>query len=127
MRLIDADALIAEYDKVHVGPAGGARKLMEDAPTIKPESNCSEFPNNWIPVDERLPDEDKEVLVTVYFHGLKQTHQTGWNDHIRPSYYVETASQIGGNWSSVSDEYKVARNRHEVIAWMPLPEPWKGE
>ena len=30
MRLIDADALIAEYDKVHVGPAGGARKLMED-------------------------------------------------------------------------------------------------
>ena len=34
MRLIDADALIAEYDRVHVGEPGGARKLMEDAPTI---------------------------------------------------------------------------------------------
>lgn len=34
MRLIDADALIAEYDRVHKGPAGGARKLMVDAPTI---------------------------------------------------------------------------------------------
>lgn len=34
MRLIDADALIAEYDRVHIGPAGGARKLMEDAPTV---------------------------------------------------------------------------------------------
>lgn len=34
MRLIDADALLAEYDRVHVGPPGGARKLMEDAPTI---------------------------------------------------------------------------------------------
>lgn len=37
MRLIDADALIAEYDRVHIGPPGGARKLMEDAPTIDPE------------------------------------------------------------------------------------------
>lgn len=36
MRLIDADALIAEYDRVHVGAPGGARKLMEDAPTIEP-------------------------------------------------------------------------------------------
>ena len=34
MRLIDADALIAEYDRVHIGQAGGARKLMVDAPTV---------------------------------------------------------------------------------------------
>ena len=34
MRLIDADALIEEYDRIHVGQPGGARKLMEDAPTI---------------------------------------------------------------------------------------------
>lgn len=33
-RLIDANALIAEYDRVHIGHAGGARKLMEDAPTV---------------------------------------------------------------------------------------------
>ena len=32
-RYIDADKLIAEYDRVHMGPPGGARKLMEDAPT----------------------------------------------------------------------------------------------
>lgn len=32
--LIDREALIAEYDRVHIGPPGGARKLMEDAPTI---------------------------------------------------------------------------------------------
>lgn len=29
---IERGALIAEYDRVHVGPAGGARKLMVDAP-----------------------------------------------------------------------------------------------
>lgn len=32
-RYIDADKLIAEYDRVHIGPPGGARKLMEEAPT----------------------------------------------------------------------------------------------
>ena len=33
-RLIDANALIEEYDRVHVGEPGKARKLIEDAPTV---------------------------------------------------------------------------------------------
>ena len=32
--LISRKALIAEYDRVHIGPPGGARKLMEDAPSV---------------------------------------------------------------------------------------------
>lgn len=32
-RYIDADKLIAEYDRAHIGAPGGARKLMVDAPT----------------------------------------------------------------------------------------------
>lgn len=32
--LISRSALIAEYDRVHVGAPGGARKLMEDAPSV---------------------------------------------------------------------------------------------
>jgi hypothetical protein len=32
--LVDRDALIAEYDRQHKGPAGGARKIMEMAPTV---------------------------------------------------------------------------------------------
>lgn len=32
--LISRSALIAEYDRVHIGPPGGARKLIEDAPTV---------------------------------------------------------------------------------------------
>ena len=34
MRLIDADALLAEYDRQHEGAPGKARKLIEDAPTV---------------------------------------------------------------------------------------------
>ena len=32
-RYVDVDELIAEYDRVHIGVAGGARKLMVEAPT----------------------------------------------------------------------------------------------
>ena len=80
---------------------------------------------SWIPVTERLPEEETEVLVTVYFHGVKD-YKGGWNSHIEPKYYTEVASFYDDEWHSYTDEYKIARNRHEVIAWMPLPEPWKG-
>ena len=32
--LISRKALIAEYDRVHIGEPGKARKLIEDAPTV---------------------------------------------------------------------------------------------
>ena len=83
--------------------------------------------SDWISVEDRLPDEEEEVLVTVYFMGLKQKHPSGWNDHIKPNYYVEIAERIGEDWSSVTDDYKVARDRHVVIAWRPLPAPYKEE
>ena len=50
--LISRKALLAEYDRVHIGPPGGARKLMEDAPAVQ----------QWIPVTERLPKKQREYL-----------------------------------------------------------------
>lgn len=35
MSLIDREKLIEEYDRVHVGPAGKARRLMEDAEDVR--------------------------------------------------------------------------------------------
>ena len=32
--LVDRDALIAEYDRQHKGPAGGARRIMEQTKTV---------------------------------------------------------------------------------------------
>lgn len=47
MSLINREALIAEYDRVHVGAPGGARKLMVDAPEVVPEiircRNCKYY------------------------------------------------------------------------------------
>ena len=41
---IDREKLIAEYDRVHIGVAGGARKLMVDAPTedVVPVVRCKD-------------------------------------------------------------------------------------
>jgi hypothetical protein len=43
MSLIERERLLAEYDKAHVGPPGGARKLIEDAPTVKPEITLNDL------------------------------------------------------------------------------------
>ena len=56
------------------------------------------FIPRWIPVSEKLPEENGGYLVTV---------KRG---------YVTTALWVGN-----------AENWKEVTAWMPLPEPYKAE
>ena len=81
----------------------------------------------WIPVSEALPEEETDVLVTRTFLGCKDGSH-GWNNHIPPSTYVEVAQYFNGEWTALSDEYKIARNRHtNPAAWMPLPEPARLE
>lgn len=102
MRLIDADALLQRYDEVHVGPPGGARKLIEEAPTI-----CE-----WVSVKDRLPDIndycDKLCIVngrngmTVYEDAMLVLEYAGY-----------------GEW--YCDEAPYAELT--VSYWMPLPAP----
>ena len=57
----------------------------------------------WIPCSERLPDNDESVLISNS-HGVTKAW---WN---------------GRFWSSIAvKKYKT------VTAWMPLPEPYRGE
>ena len=53
MRMIDADALLAEYDRVHEGPLGKARILIEKAPTIEQEIIVCADCKHWICHDRR--------------------------------------------------------------------------
>ena len=101
MSLINREDLIAEYDRVHVGAPGGARKLMVDAPEVKPEPK-------WIPCSERLPSPlewDEKYLVSLAWGGIgvMEYKSTGFHNY--------------GSFNPVPIE--------TVIAWMPLPEPYK--
>lgn len=56
---IEREALIAEYDRVHKGPPGGARKLMVDAPAadvVEVKRGC------WIETDYRTFDGFETVV-----------------------------------------------------------------
>ena len=70
---------------------------------------------HWIPVTERLPETTDAVLTTYIVNGDRSRR------------YVEESSYYGNDelWSSPWDEYRVAGTRIEVIAWMPLPTPYK--
>ena len=60
----------------------------------------------WIPVSERLPEENIHVLCQFYMGGMAECYHAHNYWHI-----------VGG--------YRIKID--EVIAWMPLPQPYKEE
>ncbi|MEE3344509.1 MAG: DUF551 domain-containing protein [Bacilli bacterium] len=62
--------------------------------------------NGWIPCSERLPEEDGEYLVT-----------TKWKGSYSGDVYIET--NIDVYWEKLKEW-----DNNDIIAWMPLPEPY---
>ena len=65
----------------------------------------------WIPVEERLPKEHEIVLV-AYLEYISNTKQL---------FNIAYISECG-TWLWYFDGTNI---RNEIIAWMPLPEPYK--
>lgn len=122
MRLIDADALadkleqiISDYTSHGMYPAAFdiryATEMVEDMPTLTP-------PNEWVSVDDRLPEEDPHIkkfiedeifgllTVLVYNGEVKQTNRFFCN---APKFGFSKTD--GWEWASSN-----------VTHWMPLPE-----
>ena len=74
------------------------RDYIEELPSAQPEQQ-------WIPVSERLPEKNGRYLVSNTKWGA---NEVDWN-----IFYKEPKE--GWLWEE------------GVIAWMPLPEPYKGE
>lgn len=124
MRLIDADYILSAlnvfYDKKHgnehfLSGIETAQEIVEDAPTIDPKPQ-------WIPVTERLPDNEGDFIVTA-------------NDSITGLFVVKGycykgtdgkmrfLNQIDGNLYHNHDGELKFHTRN-ITAWMPLPEPY---
>ena len=68
----------------------------------------------WIPVTERLPDKRGDYLVTLCGNGEPWVEIALWNE------------TFGGRWQMVLYNDVDYSDISNVIAWMPLPEPYQG-
>ena len=74
----------------------------------------------WIPCSDRPPEESGEYLCT-----LVGVHNTGLPSEC--GYELPNNRGIISGWSTCdADGFKFLRD-DEVLAWMPLPERWRGE
>ena len=143
MRLIDADELMEHAWRDKLDSRELIAGMIEKAPTIKEiptrisidvfKKLISQQPR-WIPVSERLPEDIKPVIVT-----WKNIDPKSYYQYIVGKHFIGTAHYKNGKWfwySSVTEdllaEYGKCDSEEfdeaiEVVAWMPLPEPYKAE
>lgn len=99
MRPIDADRLKAVLEKNfgHTGGASVLEQLIDEQPTAQPEPP-------WILVNERMPRDGTWNIFTDGKNISVERYKADAIDHFFPN----------GRWFQLED----------VIAWMPLPEPY---
>ena len=95
--------------------------------------NMTEIPK-WIPCEERMPEALKPVNITWVNHNPERYYSD-----IKDKPFAATGVYFNGQWywwstlcTDILAEYShnygdVIDNDIEVLAWMPLPEAWKGD
>ena len=85
-------------------------------------------PQGWIPCSEKLPNEGEVVLVCMRI----ENHKAEWEEQ-RSIEFGRISSDrydydgTGWEWLNESGaDYWQADWNHSILAWMPLPKPWKG-
>lgn len=130
MRLIDADVLRAEYqailDRGDMFCEYDIIGMVDDAPTVNTtfrevvayecgQKSVEERPKGkWIPVTERLPEEDGQYLITVKYKHVDDRYE---------DIYAEHGEWSDGRWNMFC--FGHCGEVEEIIAWMSLPEPYK--
>ncbi|MEA4869914.1 MAG: DUF551 domain-containing protein [Christensenella sp.] len=141
MRLIDADAveqkLVEKY--VHLKDCSDAidvvREMVQAMPTIGTDEN-------WTPCAERLPENEKNVLLscrtdrgrdyTCRGHYVeKYTKEIGCADDLEADYDDETDRNYcpEGFYENIENwgDYSFVYINDTVLAWQPLPEPYNPD
>ena len=80
---------------------------IDNLPSVTPTRKKEE----WIPCSERLPENNGVYLVTIIF----DIDETESGRDVTKAYFCSQSKK----WKYFSND--------DVIAWMPLPEPYKAE
>ena len=98
-----------------------ATAMLKDLPS-------ADRPQEWIPCSERLPNEGEVVLVCMRI----ESHKAEWEEQ-RSIEFGRISSDrydfngTGWEWLNESGaDYWQADWNNSILAWMPLPKPWKG-
>lgn len=81
------------------------------------DATDTNVPSNWIPVEERLPEEDSFEYIISCSDGITRTgvsYGYAKDEDKEPCFY------------KYDDEYWNCYRYNNVVAWQPLPEPYKG-
>lgn len=78
--------------------------------------------NNWISITEGLPPVGAPLIVTIH-DTLRQRNELRYPVHYRQSFYSN-----GYNFYQYgSEEMVLLPEFSQVIAWMPIPNPYEGD
>lgn len=141
---IDRQAAIAAIDaiaaEVEDGEGFDYEKWREYFRNLPPAQQ-------WFPCSDRIPENEQDILATVEVRTFWRTpyrkvvrafytdgHHTdidsaySWNDIPNPQYDDNDNLIIPEGWWESSDYYEQQGMVDDfVVAWMPSPEPYKGE
>jgi hypothetical protein len=76
----------------------------------------------WIPCSERLPEE-KDAGILKKLGTEKRSEYVLATVEVKGERMTVTACTYDGKWDW---NMKYAFPEYEIVAWMPLPEPWEG-
>ena len=152
VRLIDANALLEDMteclDAIYV-TSGDVLFTIKNAPTIEPKQYYNkgyadavqdianeiirqgkyiasdESKQEWIPCEERLPDEYEWIGTKQFGTTISDTVFITFD--VDGQRFVKSMSLQNGELSRTDKKIMDAIHKGwEMIAWMPLPEPYEG-
>ncbi len=93
----------------------GMARAMNIIRSHMDEVNDTNVPSNWIPCSERLPNE--EEFIKAYCRNI---YAAEFIVMIKGATLPTTLYFKNGSWTDMKGNY------YNVVAWQPLPEPYKG-
>lgn len=114
MRLIDADELKKKFSNSPLQYLSDTmvKGCIDEAPTIGLDLAAQ----RWIPVEEQLPEEGQEVLVTI--------EESPSHPRLKTNYYIDIAIYKEKSGFDLEIGWSIGAHA-KVTAWMPMPEPYK--